>query len=98
MARLVPILLLSLIFVITIASKIFIRKFIHLSLYFILDTSAKSASAPATKTDKVCPTVKCPGNKPKSCPYGYYKKDGCEICRCNDPCNPPDKVITLSKN
>jgi len=41
---------------------------------------------------KVCGLVKCPGG-PKKCPYGYQKKDGCEICRCNDPCNPPGKPI-----
>ena len=40
---------------------------------------------------KVCAPVKCP--KPKTCAYGYQKTlDGCEICKCNDPCNPPGKV------
>ncbi len=36
--------------------------------------------------------MKCSGEA-KMCPYGYQKKDGCEICRCHDPCNPPGKVI-----
>ena len=39
---------------------------------------------------KTCGPVKC--LTPKTCPYGYEKKDGCEICRCHDPCNPPGKV------
>ncbi len=53
-----------------------------------------STSTSTTKLidKKVCKPVKCPG-KPKECAYGYQKKDGCEICRCNDPCNPPGKVI-----
>ncbi|CAF0950038.1 unnamed protein product [Rotaria sp. Silwood1] len=42
---------------------------------------------------KECGPVKCPGNKPKQCAYGYQKTlDGCEICKCNDPCNPPGKA------
>jgi putative lipoprotein len=40
---------------------------------------------------KSCRPVKCPGEA-KVCPYGYERKDGCEICRCHDPCNPPGKV------
>ncbi|UJR36198.1 hypothetical protein I4U23_028931 [Adineta vaga] len=41
---------------------------------------------------KVCKPVKCSG-KTKVCPYGFQKLDGCEICKCNDPCNPPGKPI-----
>ncbi|CAF4315156.1 unnamed protein product, partial [Adineta steineri] len=38
------------------------------------------------KTPVACSPVKCPGGKPKTCPYGYQKaKDGCDICKCNDP-------------
>jgi len=40
---------------------------------------------------KVCGPVKCPGAT-KTCPYGYEKMNGCEICRCHDPCNPSGKV------
>ncbi|CAF0923944.1 unnamed protein product [Rotaria sp. Silwood1] len=47
----------------------------------------------ALKSSKPCPPVKCPGNKPKQCSYGYQKTlDGCEICKCNDPCNPAGKA------
>jgi len=60
-----------------------------------------AGGSPITSTTKasdkkVCAPVKCPG-KPKVCAYGYQKKDGCEICKCNDPCNPPGKVIILLK-
>ncbi|CAF3543163.1 unnamed protein product [Adineta steineri] len=45
------------------------------------------------KTPVACSPVKCPGGKPKTCPYGYQKsKDGCDICKCNDPCNPQGKA------
>jgi hypothetical protein len=36
---------------------------------------------------KACPPVNC-RRKTKTCPYGYQKKDGCDICKCSDPCNP----------
>ncbi len=42
--------------------------------------------------DKICKPVDCKG-KIKKCPYGYQKHDGCEICKCYDPCNPPGKVV-----
>ncbi|CAF0785497.1 unnamed protein product [Adineta ricciae] len=45
-----------------------------------------------TKDKKVCGPVKCPG-KSRVCPYGFQKLDGCEICKCHDPCNPPGKPI-----
>jgi uncharacterized lipoprotein YbaY len=35
---------------------------------------------------KPCLPVQCPSEKPKTCAYGYQKKDGCEICKCHDPC------------
>jgi hypothetical protein len=44
------------------------------------------------ETRKSCPPVKCAGGKSTQCAYGYQKKDGCEICRCDDPCNPSGKV------
>ncbi|CAF0824528.1 unnamed protein product, partial [Rotaria sordida] len=51
---------------------------------------SSDSGAAKPNPDKKCGPVKCPG-KQKQCPYGYQKKDGCEICRCNDPCNPPGK-------
>jgi uncharacterized lipoprotein YbaY len=58
-------------------------------------TSSLSIDITVIRTnDKICGPVKCPG-EPKICPYGYQKKDGCEICRCHDPCNPPGKVNHL---
>jgi hypothetical protein len=42
--------------------------------------------------NKTCKPVDCKG-KIKKCPYGYEKtKDGCEICKCHDPCNQSGKV------
>jgi hypothetical protein len=55
-----------------------------------LGVPAKSPTILPGNAGKACGPVKCP--KPKTCPYGYQKKDGCEICKCNDPCNPPGKV------
>jgi len=34
--------------------------------------------------DKSCVPMQCP--KPKKCQYGWQKKNGCEICKCYDPC------------
>jgi len=53
-----------------------------------------SSSTAATKLNgqKVCGPLKCYGAT-KVCPYGYEKKDGCDICRCNDPCNPSGKSV-----
>lgn len=49
------------------------------------DTSKKTGTKP-------CPSLACP--HARTCPYGYQKnKDGCTICTCNDPCNPPGKPI-----
>jgi len=43
--------------------------------------------------NKTCAPVKCRDNKPKKCAYGYQKnKNGCEICKCDDPCNPRGKA------
>ena len=53
-------------------------------------SSTTDTTNPSNK--KKCGPVKCPG-KPKQCPYGYQKNlDGCEICKCNDPCNPTGKT------
>jgi hypothetical protein len=65
----------------------------HNNYFFIVSVGGSSSGT----DNKVCGPVKCPG-KPKKCPYGYQKHDGCEICRCNDPCNPPGKVFILFKN
>ncbi|CAF2981569.1 unnamed protein product [Rotaria socialis] len=73
--------------------RIFSIVFISLTLIYAIESySLRSATDVGSKTAKACAPVKCPG-KPKSCPYGYQKKDGCEICRCSDPCNPPGKPI-----
>jgi hypothetical protein len=53
----------------------------------------KTPTGGVSNIGKVCGPVKCPGGKSKVCAYGYQKKDGCEICKCNDPCNPAGKVI-----
>ena len=50
------------------------------------------ALKPNNEIGKLCKPVNC-GGKMKTCPYGYHKQDGCEICKCLDPCNPPGKVI-----
>jgi len=55
-------------------------------------TKENSTIKTGSKRDE-CAPVKCPGDKPKQCPYGYHKKDGCEICKCNDPCNSPGKAV-----
>ncbi|CAF1651607.1 unnamed protein product [Rotaria magnacalcarata] len=55
------------------------------------DSSDTVATKPGDKK-KVCSAVKCPG-KPKQCAYGYQKIDGCEICKCDDPCNPLGKPM-----
>ncbi|UJR09900.1 hypothetical protein I4U23_014122 [Adineta vaga] len=44
------------------------------------------------KKGKSCEPVKCMG-KLKKCQYGYQKRDGCEICKCDDPCNPDGKAF-----
>ncbi|CAF4269425.1 unnamed protein product, partial [Adineta steineri] len=31
------------------------------------------------KTSKSCPPISCVGGSPKQCPYGYQKRNGCEI-------------------
>jgi uncharacterized lipoprotein YbaY len=42
---------------------------------------------------KECEPVHCPANR-KMCPYGFQKnKDGCEICKCYDPCHPLGKAV-----
>jgi uncharacterized lipoprotein YbaY len=41
---------------------------------------------------KPCSRFHCPNDKPKHCAYGYEKKDGCEICKCHDPCHPATKT------
>ena len=68
----------------------------HRWSFLIVVGGASSTSKGPTKPNgpKTCSPVNCQG-KEKTCPYGYQKKDGCEICRCNDPCNPPGKVRTL---
>jgi hypothetical protein len=67
--------------------------------FFIVSVGGSSTDTGTSGTDKkVCGPVKCPGGKPKTCAYGYQKKDGCEICRCDDPCNPPGKVFVLFEN
>jgi hypothetical protein len=58
----------------------------------LLGAVVNNPKAISSNIGKACGPVKCPG-KPKVCPYGYQKKDGCEICKCNDPCNPPGKVV-----
>jgi len=44
-----------------------------------------------------CVPVQCHG-KPKNCRYGYEKKDGCEICKCFDPCKPSGKPFHCESN
>lgn len=94
MVRLFVLALVTLTFIYTIDSKLFIKLFqnIHYCIYS-LGAPGNSPTAVGSNMGKACGPVKCPGNKPKKCPYGYQKKDGCEICKCNDPCNPPGKVI-----
>jgi hypothetical protein len=58
---------------------------------------SSGTSVTGTSGNKVCGPVNCRG-KPKTCPYGYQKHDGCEICKCSDPCNPSGKVIILFRS
>ena len=46
---------------------------------------------PVAAGAKGCAPVNCHG-KTKTCPYGFEKKNGCEICKCHDPCIPQGKV------
>jgi len=46
---------------------------------------------------KTCRPVDC-GGKVKHCQYGYRKQDGCEICKCHDPCNPPGRAMLCGAN
>lgn len=46
------------------------------------------------KLDVYCEPVDC-GGRMKQCPYGYEKQNGCEICKCYDPCHPSGKVISF---
>ena len=61
----------------------------------ILGAVVKTPTTGVSTSGKACSPVNCRG-KMKQCPYGYQKKDGCEICKCNDPCNPPGKVNIIS--
>ena len=66
---------------------------VHTRAKLMDKTSSVSIDIAVIQTNnKVCGPVKCP-LEAKICPYGYQKKNGCEICRCHDPCNPPGKVI-----
>ena len=65
----------------------------------VVKTPVAVSVSPAAKTPvvvsatgKACSPVNCHG-KVKKCAYGYQKKDGCEICKCDDPCNPIGKVM-----
>jgi len=58
----------------------------------IRNEGSSSTSEIKHKDKKICAPLKCPIRR-KICPYGYQKKDGCETCRCNDPCNPSGKPI-----
>jgi uncharacterized lipoprotein YbaY len=64
-------------------------------LMLVGGNSVTSASPTKPNSPKTCSPVNCKEHV-KTCPYGYQKKDGCEICKCNDPCNPPGKVRGLS--
>lgn len=44
-----------------------------------------------------CPPMFCRRSKPL-CPYGFLIKNGCEICKCYDPCNPPGRRLSCGQN
>lgn len=44
-----------------------------------------------------CPPMFCRNSKPL-CPYGFLIENGCEICKCYDPCNPPGRRLSCGQN
>ncbi|CAF1409769.1 unnamed protein product [Adineta steineri] len=65
--------------------------FVVIGFIYTLESQALASN------DKTCKPLNC-GGKIKTCPYGYHKQDGCEICKCYDPCNPPGKPILCGPN
>ncbi|CAF0785479.1 unnamed protein product [Adineta ricciae] len=63
---------------------------------FIYAIESATDHKPVAAGAKGCAPVKCHG-KTKTCPYGYEKKNGCEICKCHDPCNPQGKSRVCGK-
>ncbi|CAF1457599.1 unnamed protein product [Adineta steineri] len=60
--------------------------FVVIGFIYTLESRALNSN------NKTCKLLNC-GGKLKICSYGYQKQDGCEICKCYDPCNPPEKAI-----
>ncbi|CAF1446553.1 unnamed protein product [Adineta steineri] len=66
-------------------------------LFVVIGCIYTPESRALNSNDKTCKPLNC-GGKIKTCPYGYRKQDDYEICKCYDPCNPPEKAILCGSN
>ncbi|CAF1157263.1 unnamed protein product [Adineta steineri] len=65
--------------------------FVVIGFIYILESQALNSN------NKTCKPLNC-GGKLKTCPYGYRKQDGYEICKCYHLCNPSEKAILCGSN
>ncbi|UJR36199.1 hypothetical protein I4U23_028932 [Adineta vaga] len=74
-----------------------VSSLILIALALVCAIESAAVKKPVAAGEKGCAPVNCHG-KTKTCPYGYQKKNGCDICKCHDPCNPQGKAKLCARN